>query len=364
MDCPVSVVVHAGAGYHSKSNESKYNKVCFEACEAAQEALLVGKSAIESACCAVVCLENDELTNAGTGSNLSFNGLAECDAGIMCGNSMRFAAVGAIRDIQNPILVARLMLEDQIQSPTSSLGRVKPCVLFGDGARQWAFSNHPTIIQPSALVTKSSLSKWNKYRSWLNPQENKQTINSSPRLPRKQPKIYDKTSLDTVGAVCVDKQGNIAAAVSSGGVALKHEGRIGQASIYGCGCWAEKTVQSAVLGVATSGTGEQLIRTQLAQRICEKIAANTTELTPDLLTSAFKENFLNSRFLLNEEGLAGAVGIYYPPESNFVEILVGHTTNSMSLSYFVENAMSNPRAYVSRKSRSKPLCVDVVACRV
>merc|ERR1712168_1127565 len=74
---------------------------------------------------------------------------------------------------------------------------------------------------------------------------------------------------DTVGAITVDHKGHVTSAVSSGGIVLKQCGRLGQASIYGCGCWAENLSDERGIGVSTSGCGEQLIKTLLAQKAAE-----------------------------------------------------------------------------------------------
>ncbi|MGH0145591.1 UNVERIFIED_CONTAM: hypothetical protein FKN15_043305 [Acipenser sinensis] len=77
----------------------------------------------------------------------------------------------------------------------------------------------------------------------------------------------DSGSLDTVGAIVIDHEGNVAAAVSSGGLAMKHPGRVGQAAHYGCGCWAENAgnLNPYSTAVSTSGCGEHLVRTMLAR---------------------------------------------------------------------------------------------------
>ncbi|CAH8495067.1 unnamed protein product [Heterobilharzia americana] len=182
-------------GYHSKSKEKKYNKLCSEACLLAAELLSVEhKSAVDAVEAAVAYLEDCPLTNAGIGSNLTINGFVECDA--------------------------------------------------------------------------ASQLSWEKYKSWLRSEGKMDAVMSNSHITSH----YDysseskKSRVDTVGAVCIDLKGNIASAASSGGIAMKYEGRVGQACTYGCGCWAEELSQFSRIGVVTSGTGEQLVRTQLAQR--------------------------------------------------------------------------------------------------
>nr|CAD7441146.1 unnamed protein product [Timema bartmani] len=77
--------------------------------------------------------------------------------------------------------------------------------------------------------------------------------------------------LDTVGAVSMDSEGNVASACSSGGIALKHPGRVGQAGVYGCGCWAENTDGQSAIAACTSGCGEYLVKTCLAREVSQDI---------------------------------------------------------------------------------------------
>ncbi|CAL4112338.1 unnamed protein product, partial [Meganyctiphanes norvegica] len=103
--------------------------------------------------------------------------------------------------------------------------------------------------------------------------------------------------LDTVGAVCVDSSGSVASSVSSGGLVLKHSGRVGQAAVYGCGCWAENDCDGSgvSVGVSTTGCGEHLIRTMFA-RLCAKAAIDTDPLGTKLVDT-IDQQFLKSEFL-------------------------------------------------------------------
>ncbi|CAH8508555.1 unnamed protein product [Heterobilharzia americana] len=301
------IVVHAGAGYHSKSKEKKYNKLCSEACLLAAELLSVEhKSAVDAVEAAVAYLEDCPLTNAGIGSNLTINGFVECDAGIMTGSALRFAGIGAVQNIRNPIKVARLLLQSQIDYPLGELGRVPPSLLVGDGVHLWAASKGYSVDNCN-LITKASQLSWEKYKSWLRSEGKMDAVMSNSHITSH----YDysseskKSRVDTVGAVCIDLKGNIASAASSGGIAMKYEGRVGQACTYGCGCWAEELSQFSRIGVVTSGTGEQLVRTQLAQRSAERFNGSSVCVS-DAVQSSLIEGFLNSKYLsLDSENLLG-----------------------------------------------------------
>ncbi|XP_050749761.1 threonine aspartase 1 isoform X2 [Gymnogyps californianus] len=154
----------------------------------------------------------------------------------------------------------------------------------------------------------------------------------------------DSGTLDTVGAVVVDQEGNVAAAVSSGGLALKHPGRVGQAALYGCGCWAENTGAHTPYStaVSTSGCGEHLVRTILAR---ECSCALQTEDAHQALLETMQNKFIGSPFLANEDGVLGGVIVLRScrcsaePESSqekptlLVEFLWSHTTESMCVGY-------------------------------
>ncbi|XP_039915952.1 threonine aspartase 1 isoform X4 [Hirundo rustica] len=154
----------------------------------------------------------------------------------------------------------------------------------------------------------------------------------------------DSGTLDTVGAVVVDQEGNVAAAVSSGGLALKHPGRVGQAALYGCGCWAENTGahNPYSTAVSTSGCGEHLVRTILAR---ECSCALQTEDAHQALLETMQNKFIGSPFLANEDGVLGGVIVLRScrcsadPESSqekptlLVEFLWSHTTESMCVGY-------------------------------
>ncbi|BHF59988.1 taspase, threonine aspartase, 1 [Sparganum proliferum] len=222
-----SVAVHAGAGFHSKPNERSYKELCTAACCAAADILrcpTTETSAIDAATAAVRVLEDHILTNAGFGSCLSIDGTVECDAGVMCGKTLKFCSVGGVRCIKNPIDVARAMLIDHLGSTASETGRMKPITLCGEGASNWArdFAGIP-LVPADSLISRPAHEKWRKYRKLVNQFEGRPCpteVQPDPKPSlRKRPRFTDR--LDTVGAVCIDSLGNVCAALSSGGIPLK-----------------------------------------------------------------------------------------------------------------------------------------------
>ncbi|XP_051469515.1 threonine aspartase 1 isoform X3 [Apus apus] len=283
------VLVHAGAGYHSESKAKEYKHVCKRACQKAIEKLQAGALATDAVTAALIELEDSPFTNAGLGSNLNLLGEIECDASIMDGKSLNFGAVGAL-----------------------------------SGFSLAAFKRNKRKLELAEKVETDLIHL--KKRRQSNEKEN------------------DSGTLDTVGAVVVDQEGNVAAAVSSGGLALKHPGRVGQAALYGCGCWAENTGAHTPYStaVSTSGCGEHLVRTILAR---ECSCALQMEDAHQALLETMQNKFIGSPFLANEDGVLGGVIVLRscrcsaePASSQekptlLVEFLWSHTTESMCVGY-------------------------------
>uniref|UniRef100_A0A7N4P7E9 Taspase 1 n=1 Tax=Sarcophilus harrisii TaxID=9305 RepID=A0A7N4P7E9_SARHA len=301
------VLVHAGAGYHSESKAKEYKHVCKRACQKAIEQLQAGALATDAVTAALVELEDSPFTNAGMGSNLNLLGEIECDASIMDGKSLNFGAVGALSGIKNPVSVAnRLLCEGQ--KGKLSAGRIPPCFLVGEGAYRWAVDHGIPSCSPSVMTTRFSLAAFKRNKRKLELAERVETdLIQLKKRRQSSEKENDSGTLDTVGAVVVDQEGNVAAAVSSGGLALKHPGRVGQAALYGCGCWAENTGVQNPYSTAVSTSG--------------------------------------SPFLASEEGVLGGVIVLRScrcsaePDSSqdkqtlLVEFLWSHTTESMCVGY-------------------------------
>ncbi|XP_053879727.1 threonine aspartase 1 isoform X1 [Malaclemys terrapin pileata] len=300
------VLVHAGAGYHSESKAKEYKHVCKRACQKAIEKLQAGALATDAVTAALIELEDSPFTNAGMGSNLNLLGEIECDASIMDGKSLNFGAVGALSGIKNPVSVAnRLLCEGQ--KGKLSAGRIPPCFLVGEGAYRWAVDHGIPACSPGIMTTRFSLAAFKRNKRKLELAEKVETdLIQLKKRRQSSEKENDSGTLDTVGAVVVDQEGNVAAAVSSGGLALKHPGRVGQAALYGCGCWAENigVHNPYSTAVSTSGCGEHLVRTILA-RECSR--ALQTEDAHQALLETMQNKFISSPFLANEDGVLGGV---------------------------------------------------------
>ncbi|XP_030413850.1 threonine aspartase 1 isoform X3 [Gopherus evgoodei] len=301
------VLVHAGAGYHSESKAKEYKHVCKRACQKAIEKLQAGALATDAVTAALIELEDSPFTNAGMGSNLNLLGEIECDASIMDGKSLNFGAVGALSGIKNPVSVAnRLLCEGQ--KGKLSAGRIPPCFLVGEGAYRWAVDHGIPACSPGIMTTRFSLAAFKRNKRKLELAEKVETdLIQLKKRRQSSEKENDSGTLDTVGAIVVDQEGNVAAAVSSGGLALKHPGRVGQAALYGCGCWAENIGVHNPYSTAVSTSG--------------------------------------SPFLANEDGVLGGVIVLrscrcsaepdslQEKQTLLVEFLWSHTTESMCVGY-------------------------------
>ncbi|XP_077352088.1 threonine aspartase 1 isoform X2 [Festucalex cinctus] len=355
------VLVHAGAGYHSESKAKEYKHVCKRACQQnhfqAVDQLKAGALAVEAVAAALVALEDSPFTNAGMGSNINLSGEIECDASIMDGKSLQYGAVGAISGFKNPVLVANRLLSEA-QKGKLSAGRIPPCFLVGRGAHDWAISHGVPPCPSEKMATKFSLSAYKRNKRKMELAE-KMDRGHNLTKKRRQSSGNENCSecLDTVGAVVVDLQGNVAAAVSSGGLAMKHPGRVGQAAHYGCGCWAEnaRNMNPYSTAVSTSGCGEHLIRTMLAR---ECSAAMQSEDAHQALLEAMQNKFISSPFLASEDRVLGGVIVLRcsrcaepQPSTNvqgsLVEFLWSHTTESMCVGYMSAQD-SKAKTHISR----------------
>ncbi|NXF11496.1 TASP1 aspartase, partial [Smithornis capensis] len=332
------VLVHAGAGYHSESKAKEYKHVCKRACQKAIEKLQAGALATDAVTAALIELEDSPFTNAGLGSNLNLLGEIECDASIMDGKSLNFGAVGALSGIKNPVSVAnRLLCEGQ--KGKLSAGRIPPCFLVGEGAYRWAVDHGIPACPPGIMATRFSLAAFKRNKRKLELAEKVETdLIQLKKRRQSNEKENDSGTLDTVGAVVVDQEGNVAAAVSSGGLALKHPGRVGQAALYGCGCWAENTGAHTPYSTAVSTSGIYYFYKYLTKLLIFPSTLPVANNSPHWFCPG-------SPFLANEDGVLGGVIVLRScrcsaePESSqekptlLVEFLWSHTTESMCVGY-------------------------------
>ncbi|CEG69447.1 hypothetical protein RMATCC62417_05523 [Rhizopus microsporus] len=146
MTDSVFIAVHVGAGNLSKTKEPAYRALCAKACKVGMEILKSENGlAIDAVAMAIKILEDDPITNAGYGSNLTIKGTVECDASIMEGARGTFGAVGAVSGIKNPIMTAKQLVFEDLR------------LLVGQGAKEWAKTRNHTIVEDEELIERNFL---------------------------------------------------------------------------------------------------------------------------------------------------------------------------------------------------------------
>ncbi|KAI7903997.1 putative threonine aspartase [Cokeromyces recurvatus] len=341
----IFIAVHIGAGILSRSKESKYRSACSKACRIGMSILKQENgTAIEAVTKAIQHLEDNPVTNAGYGSNLTLTGTVECDASLMSGEYGTFGAVGAVCGIKNPIKTAYQMVIEA-EKGLLSLGRIPPMLLTGQGAKEWAKLRGHSIINNEDLIEPTSYQTYLKHIQML--LEDQEAQNS------------DLLGHDTVGAIAIDINGNIAAGVSSGGISLKFPGRVGEAAIYGSGCWAQDE-KGDLPGVAcsTTGTGEQIMRTMFTYKCVQRLLKEDDIQVA--MTNTLTKDFLESPFLdIYDQKSVGIIALRSQKSNNKtrLEFWYGHTTDAMGIGYMTSTC-KNPKAFISRKNENNEKLVS------
>ena len=227
-----AIIVHGGAWDIAENEHEAHRAGCYQAATVGYHILQQGGMALEAVEAAVISMEDDPTFDAGTGSHLNRAGVVQLDAGIMDGATLQVGAVAAIEQIKNPITVARLLLSSDHN------------MFAGPGATAWAKQAGIPLVDPATLVV---------------PREQKRYERGLKKIPDARSAF--KRPDGTVGAVAIDKRGNLVAGTSTGGTLFKPVGRVGDSPLPGCGYYADN--QSAA--VSTTGHGESIIRIQLAR---------------------------------------------------------------------------------------------------
>src|SRR5262249_39409284 len=218
-------------------------------------ALSRGGSGLDDVEEGVVVLEDDETFDAGRGSFLNRDGKVQLDAFIMEGSTLRGGGVGCVERLRNPIRAARKILSES------------PHVYFvAEGAEKFAADHGIPLCKNEDLIIPREVERLRKYQAELAERDIKQDGNDffAPH------DAHDLAiSHDTVGAVALDRSGNIAAATSTGGTLNKSPGRLGDSSLIGCGCYADNESAAA----STTGWGEPIMKLVLAKWTADRIAA-------------------------------------------------------------------------------------------
>lgn len=242
------LIVHGGAWNIPPQYDQDHLDGVRKAIACAYPLLTQGASALDAVQAAVECLEGDGTFDAGCGSVLNADGEVELDAAIMDGATLHFGAVAALRNVLHPIGVARLVME-----------RTEHNLLVGEGARRFAVEQGVALAESDELIASREREYWERAR-----QDKRYSARGSFQ-PEGASGPGEMSPTGTVGAVAMDQQGNLAAATSTGGTAMKRPGRVGDTPIIGAGTYADNECGAA----SATGWGEYIMRVLLTRTACD-----------------------------------------------------------------------------------------------
>ena len=238
-----AIAIHGGAGGLparglSAARQQQYREGLAAALDEGYAVLEHGGSSLEAVIAAVRVLEDDPLFNSGRGAALTSEGGAELDAAVMDGSTLRAGAVAAVRHVRHPIELARRVME-----------KSRHVLLVGAGAEEFALEEGFELVPNAYFRTAERQAELDLLRGGRSVSE---------LMPSSQ---------GTVGAVARDAAGNLAAATSTGGMANKRPGRVGDSPIIGAGTYA----RNGVCAVSATGHGEYFMRLVAAHHVCASV---------------------------------------------------------------------------------------------
>jgi L-asparaginase / beta-aspartyl-peptidase len=243
------LVVHGGAWAMPDDMVEAHLRGVGNALAAGWLVLHAGGTALDAVEEAVVIMEDDETFDAGRGSFLNRDGKVQMDALIMDGATLRAGGVGCVERVRNPVRAARKILSES------------PHVYFvGEGAERFAAEHGVALCANEELIIPRELERLREYQA--------QQAQQGPAKDGND-LFAPSISHDTVGAVALDRAGNIAAATSTGGTLNKAPGRLGDSSLIGCGCYADNLSAA----VSTTGWGEPIMKLVLAKWTADRVSA-------------------------------------------------------------------------------------------
>ncbi len=236
------IVLHGGAGVFEAKDfpdekRAAYHAALRHALLAAESRLKAGGTAVDAVEAAIKPLEDSPLFNAGRGAALTHEGRAELDAAIMDGASLAAGAVAGVTTVRNPISLARAVMVD---------GR--HVMMQGAGADAFAAAQKLDLVPNDYFITPERVKQLEEAQS--------------------EKAAFKIDKYGTVGVVVLDRSGNLAAGTSTGGIANKRFGRVGDSPIIGAGTYAD----NASCGVSATGSGEYFIRATAARSVCARMA--------------------------------------------------------------------------------------------
>lgn len=235
-----AIAIHGGAGTILRSTMTPELRVQYEAglkhaLDAGYMVLYNNGSSIDAVEAAVKSLEDFPLFNAGRGAVFNNIGAHEMDAAIMNGKDLSAGAVSGISGVMNPVSLARMIMEQN-----------EHVMLSGEGARKFAAQHQVPLKEEAYFFTQQRYDQWQEALK-----EDRVQLD------------HTEKKFGTVGAVALDKNGNLAAATSTGGMTNKKWGRIGDSPVIGAGTYANNDT----CAVSCTGHGELFIRSVVGHDI-------------------------------------------------------------------------------------------------
>jgi L-asparaginase / beta-aspartyl-peptidase len=228
-----SLIIHGGAWNIPDEAVADCRAGIRRALEAGWKVLSGGGTAMDAVEFAIVILEDDPTFDAGFGSHLNRDGQVQLDAIVMDGATLKAGAIAAVERVRNPIRLARCVLE-----------KSEHMMLVGSGAEKFAMEHGIPLCAPEDLVNDRERAAWGKCLEDSHAAEH-----------------HVGHEHGTVGAVAIDRHGNLAAGTSTGGTCCKFPGRVGDSPLIGCGCYAD--VEAG--GVSCTGHGEGIMKIVMAK---------------------------------------------------------------------------------------------------
>ncbi|MBL8124908.1 MAG: isoaspartyl peptidase/L-asparaginase [Pyrinomonadaceae bacterium] len=263
-------VIHGGAGVITKGSltpekEKEFRAKLEEAVLAGYKALQAGKTSVDAVEIAIRIMEDSPLFNAGKGAVFTHDGKNELDASIMDGKTLGAGSVAGLRRVKNPITLARAVME-----------KSEHVMMIGEGAEKFAAEQKIELVDPKYFWTQHRwdalqqiLKEENEKKVKAKGQKEKAKIDGDESSGSSQRSEVEKPSnrFGTVGAVALDKNGDLAAGTSTGGMTNKKYGRVGDAPIIGAGTYAN----DQTCAVSATGWGEYFIRLGVARDISSQM---------------------------------------------------------------------------------------------
>ena len=289
-----SVIVHGGAGYvttddMTEQQEKEIRETIKKSLQKSNEHLANGGTSVEAVQIAINILEDSTHFNAGKGSVFTSAGTHELDASIMNGKNVQAGAVAGLTNIKNPIDAAIAVME---HSPH--------VFLIGKGAEEFALAHGMETVPQSYFY------------------------NEDRYIEHIEDLDENNKKFGTVGAVAIDKNGNIAAGTSTGGMTNKRYGRVGDVPVIGAGTYAE----NGVGGLSATGHGEYFIRNVATYDIAAQVKYGTSTLDEAGYHTLMKK-------LKSQGGDGGVIGI-----DKYGKVVIHFNTVAM------------PRGYINREGET------------